>query len=274
MTTLQLGYFIRRRRTEARKLLRDVQHRFIGLPWLRVQENDRFLFSWPRSGNTWLRHMIFFYFNDSDLRDHDALNAFIPTLDHLDFRDRLKQLEHEHWRFMKSHEPAAPYFLNGRVAYIVRDGRDATLSWYHYRKEVNGERTDFDTFLRRCLKGRTRYGSWAHNVGSWLEYRGHPALKVFRYEDILTDPAGVFEKILDHFGISADGTRIAYAVEQSSIDRVNRTFATLATSPGVGPFSGGSGGGTDKWQTAYTPAQKRLFLNHSGQVLRALGYED
>lgn len=272
--TLAASTFIRRYRNDARKILRDVRHRFIGIPWLRVQSNDRFLFSWPRSGNTWLRHMVFFYFNDGDLRDHDALNAFIPTLDHLDFRDRLAQLTHARWRFMKSHEPAAPYFFNGKVAYIVRDGRDATLSWYRYRKEVNGERLDFDTFLKRCLNERIRYGSWAHNVGSWLKYQDHPALRIYHYEDILIDPYGAFENILDHFDIPIDRERITYAVQQSSLDKVNRTFATLTTAPGSGPFSGGSGGGAGKWQTAYTPAQKRMFVAHSGPILRILGYED
>lgn len=274
MTLLQPRHFIRRRRTEARKLLRDVRHRFMGIPWLKVQENDCFLFSWPRSGNTWLRHMVFFYFNDGDLRDHDALNAFIPTLDHLDFSDRLTRLAHARWRFVKSHEPAASYFLNGRVAYIVRDGRDATLSWYHYRKEVNGEKSDFDSFLKRCQNEQIRYGSWARNVGSWLKYRDHPALKIFRYEDILIDPHSAFEEVLHHFDIPVDHERIANAVQKSSIDRVNKTFATLATAPGGGPFSGGSGGGAGKWQTVYTPAQKRMFLMHSEPVLRALGYED
>lgn len=273
MNTPQPMQFLRRRHIEGRKLLRDVRHRVIGLPWMQVQANDRFLFSWPRSGNTWLRHMIFFYFNDGDLRDHAELNAFIPTLDRLNFHDSLARLGDARWRFVKSHEPAAPYFMNGKVAYVVRDGRDATLSYFHYRKDVYGESADFDVFLRRCLKERIRYGSWARNVGSWLAYRDNPSMRIFRYEDILTDPFDVFTEILGHFDVPIDRDRIAHAVRQSSVEKVNRTFSTLHTAPGTAAFSGGSGGGKGKWETAYTDAQKDLFLRHSGAVLRELGYE-
>ena len=42
----------------ARKIRRDVRHRLIGVPWMDVRPQDRFLFSYPRSGNTWLRHIV------------------------------------------------------------------------------------------------------------------------------------------------------------------------------------------------------------------------
>lgn len=268
MKLLRPHFYIRR----SKKVVRDVRHRLLGLPWLAVESRDRFVFSWPRSGNTWLRHMLFFYMTGAQEIDMDRLNAFCPTVDNLDFKQRLDDLGDAPYRFIKSHEPASDIFLKGKIAYIVRDGRDATLSYHDYRKKIHGQKEDFDTFLRQCVNNRIRYGSWARNVGSWLAFDANPAMLILKYEDILDDPHGSFVRILQHFEIEIDADRVEAAIRSSSIDRVNKTFGTL-TAAAKGPgFSGGLGGGSGKWRSTYTEEQLDIFMKASADVMSKLGY--
>lgn len=257
----------------ARKVLRDVKHRGLGLPWMAVEPRDRFLASWPRSGNTWLRHILYFYLTGRDALDMTTLDSFCPIIDGIDLKRHLAAMTGQEQRFIKTHELAAPYLTTGRIVYLVRDGRDATWSYHKYRLGMNpGTPKDFDTFLRLCLDNRIRYHSWHRNVASWLALRDDPSMLLLRFEDMRADPRAAFLRILDHLGIPADAARVDRAVALATPERVNATFRSEIAarhSPGDGA---GQGGVVERWREAYTPAQQKLFEDRAGPVLRALGY--
>lgn len=155
---MKVGRHTLGRRT-LRKVRRDVQHRVLGLPWMTVSDEHCVLASWPRSGNTWLRHILFFYFYQNDQVDMTTLDQYIPLIDSVDLKTHLAAPNPAPYRFLKSHELGAPYFRNGRIILIVRDGRDATYSWHHYMQSLYGVKEDFPTFLDACLRDRYRYKS-------------------------------------------------------------------------------------------------------------------
>jgi len=67
--------------------------------------------------------------------------------------------------------------------YLVRDGRAAIVSYYHYRREIAGE----NITLGDIIRGKTWGGSWATHVQAWaLSQR--PNTLVVRYEQLVSDP--------------------------------------------------------------------------------------
>lgn len=257
----------------ARKVLRDVKHRGLGLPWMAVEPRDRFLASWPRSGNTWLRHILYFYTTGRDDLDMTTLDAFCPIIDGVDLKTHLAAMAGQEWRFIKTHELGAPYLTGGRIVYLVRDGRDATWSWHKYRLGLNpGTPQDFDTFLKACLTDRVRYCSWHRNVATWMKLRDDPAMLMMTFEDMRTDPRAAFLRVLAHLEIPVEEARVDRALALATPEKVNATFASEVAARNRAGHGGGQGGVVERWRSTYTEDQQRLFEDKAGDVLKALGY--
>ncbi|MFC3100207.1 sulfotransferase domain-containing protein [Altererythrobacter lauratis] len=269
----------------ARKVKRDLIHRVAGVPWMDVQPQDRFLFSWPRSGNTWLRHIVYHATTQGDVSGFAALENASPTIDALEFRKRLSRMKPAPGglRFFKSHLPHAPYFLNGKVVYIVRDGRDSTISYYDYFRHIHRYQGSFDDFLKKTLAGRVRYGSWADNAGSWVAHRDHPNMLLIRFEDMRADPVGTATQVFRFCNLDLSAAQVEAAVSKSSLDKVHQTFRTFRSARKT-QFTGGVNTGEQAdetaekpaprgWRNVFTPEQNRLFVAKAGPLLEQLGYE-
>lgn len=262
----------RRLRRNARKILRDVRHRGLGQPWMEVEPRDCFLASFPRSGNTWLRHILYFYLTGAEAVDMSALDAFCPIIDGIDLQHHLAARAGESHRFIKTHELGAPYLLTGKVVLLVRDGRDATWSWHRYRMAFNNETPDFDRFLKACLDDRYRYRSWHSNVGSWMPLIDSDRVLMLRFEEMRADTEGVFARVLAHLGIPADPDRIVQAVALATPGKVAETFRSEVRARRATGDGAGQGGTVERWRSQYTPAQLELFEAKAGDLLAQLGY--
>lgn len=261
----------RRTLRNARKMQRDLRHRVLGIPWLKVEPDHRFVFSYPRSGNTWLRHVIQHLTADSTIAEYDDLEGAVPTLDSLGFEERLSQLP-EGLRFIKSHLAFEPYFLDGKVIYMVRDGRDVLISYFDYYRHIKSYPGTLDQFLEKFTRGWLRYGTWRDNVGSWVEHRDDPNLLLVRFEDMRADPLTTLQQIVQFSGIEADEMRMRAAIEASSVEKVHSTMRTFHSAKRT-EFSGGaSDGGKRSWRERISDEQNRIFVDHAGDLLEALGY--
>lgn len=141
------------------------------------------LASFPRSGNTFFRNILFEVY---------GLESSTFHLDHDYFLDE-NYLE---FPFIKTH--LLPRQLNPPDAqipavYIIRDGRDALVSIAHHRKDIIAPGSDFYTNLKEAIiaeKG-SFFGGWSKNVTEWVQRAG----VVIRYEDLLVDPIKEAERI-------------------------------------------------------------------------------
>jgi len=175
-------------------------------------------------------------------------------------------------RLLMTHEPFRPYLLNGKTAYLFRDGRDAVVSYHHYRVHRNRMAISQSDYLRRSLAGKFRYGAWQTHVAGWWAHRDHPNICLVRYEDMLQDAERSLRRVLNHFGFAVPDAQIRFAVERSSVDRVSEGFSQVAAARQK-QFSGGTGGGHGKWRSRFSEADLALFMEHAGAMIETLGYE-
>ena len=183
-------------------------------------------------------------------------------------------------RLIKSHErPSWPHASSYRKAvYLVRDGRDVSISYYHWylRSGLYGGR--FDGFLRLFLAGRLDgYGAWHEHVRSWLASAPAraDALLLVRYEDLLAKPTEELAGIARFLGLDVSSDRAEDAVRSSTVDmtrgrplRATRARAKAAPSD-LRRIRGSSG----QWMEVLTPRQSEMFRHVAGEVLAELGYE-
>jgi hypothetical protein len=92
--------------------------------------------------------------------------------------------------FVKTHRPREPEDETPSIC-LVRDGRDAAVSWARLRGKPDDTRESFRADVRGQFTdgAGAGAGAWATNVVSWLE----PSVQhrmVIRYEDLIADPLG------------------------------------------------------------------------------------
>lgn len=89
------------------------------------------------------------------------------------------------WHFVKTHD--LPDDDNSPAVVVVRDGRDAVISYAHFilKTEQGIERADRDVFeatLEEIIRG-DHFGGWSRNVNAWIERAGWESL--VRFEELI-----------------------------------------------------------------------------------------
>jgi hypothetical protein len=171
------------------------------------------LASYPRSGNTFLRSVLklkqCFDMNSAsiyrdDLMGLPAIETVAGHIEHgpggvLDFDGQPLQL-------IKTHE--APFDSRPAI-YVLRDGRDAVVSLYHFLHE----RRPLDVIA----EGSTQFGSWAKHVTAWHP-DSRPHTLFLRYEDLVNDLGRSIERIADYLKVAPLRTAMPGREELARLD--------------------------------------------------------
>ena len=150
-------------------------------------EDDIFLVSYPKSGNTWLRFMLaHLRFTDVPI-DFHTISDYIPAGASNADRVWQAQISRVRPRFIKSHVRYQPRFP--RVIYLVRDGRNAYVSYYRFLFDRLPEGTALANFI---AKKDLLFGTWSQHVNSWLDANlPSERFMVIKYEICFRIPSGV-----------------------------------------------------------------------------------
>lgn len=141
------------------------------------------LVSFPRSGNTFFRNLLFELYGLESSTFH---------------REPHRELD-ENWAaypVIKTHllpEELPVEMRELKVVYIVRDGRDSLVSLAHHRKDLVEPGTDFYINLLEATLalGNSNFGGWSQNVRLWLP----KASAVVKYEDLIVNPIAETERL-------------------------------------------------------------------------------
>jgi hypothetical protein len=187
---------------------------------LKIYEDDVFIVSYPKSGNTWTRFLIANLVYPEKNPDFSNINHLIPDPEALAKRT-LETLPRP--RFIKSHQYFDPRFP--KVIYIVRDPRDVVLSEYYFDIK-RGALTDgypLQEYISRFVRGDVNhpFGTWYENAATWFHARrGDPRFLLVRYEDLQSNAMDEMHRIANFLGLAAEPERLTFAIEQSSAGRM------------------------------------------------------
>jgi len=188
-------------------------------------DDDVWLVSYPKSGNTWTRFLIANLIAGGQAVDWANIEHWVPDIY---YNNDPQLLSLSRPRYFKSHEAYRANYR--RVVFIVRDPRDVAVSYYHFVRKSKMLPVDasFDDFMPKFMDGKIDpYGSWGENVGSWLgARRGTNNFLVVRYEDLLENTEAELGQIAEMLGIAADERLLRHAVENSRADRMRQLEQT------------------------------------------------
>jgi hypothetical protein len=257
-------------------ILRKLRHRVAKSPvrtplvWMRhksLRPNDIFLASYPRSGSTWLRFLLyeslagessgFGNVNQSipDVKEHKIGVPLMPN----------------GGRLIKTHEVYHPEYR--KAVYLVRDPRDVALSEYAYQSALGLVSQPLDDYLRVFLtRGVNPFSSWPGHIESWLSAPlSSDQLLVVKFEDLRRDTVNSVSRIIQFFGIAPQEARVRQAIANNSVERMKakeKDTPQRASQKGQFIRSGSVGG----WRVNLTEAQISIFAEHAAQLLTRMEY--
>jgi hypothetical protein len=233
----------------------------------RVYEDDTFLVSFPKSGNTWVRFML------ASLRCNTASITFRNIEQHIPDIHRSRRLIDfmARPRLIKSHDPK--YECYPRCIYVYRDGRDAMVSYYHYvlqRKRFVGT---FSEFLRSDIA--SSFGGWASHVKRAMDFAfTDPAsVLLLQYEKMLDSPGIYVRQLANFINVSIDGTAIADVVRNCSLSKLQeneRRYGTVFEDDADLTFF--RCGKSQQWPSYFSEDDLKLFYSKADTTLSRLGY--
>lgn len=232
-----------------------------------VHPDDVFVVSYPKSGNTWVRFLIASMLHPHAEVSFRNIERFVPDL----HKSRRAIDAMPPPRIVKSHAPCFDAYP--RLVYVLRDGRDAMVSYRHY---VLGKGS-FAGSLAEFVKSREarRYGTWSGHVLGALEFaRRHPERVLFvRYEDLHADPLDQARRIAAFCRLYADAETVEGAVAACRFARLREIERRHGGEHGEDDearfFRSGVVGG---WREPSVAEELAAFVAESREALLRLGY--
>lgn len=219
------------------------------------------LSSYPRSGNTFFRVIMnsvfgiktYSIYNDTgDIGADEATSdivghAFLPK----DFDLEEARASSETY-YIKTHELLGNMHLESsdKVIYLVRDGRESTLS---FTKHLQNFYKKEDDDLTDVIYGNTPFGSWGDHVKQWKDV---PKLLV-KFEALTDNPNSILKDISEYL----------------NIEPLNHAIPTFEELQKVNPKFFRSGK-KDSWKEKYSESQHLAFWLRNVDEMKSMGYLD
>ena len=186
------------------------------------------LASYSRSGNTYLRFLLYNYLY-GEVKDSMQIQNRMPDLHKMigakisfDIEKKVNIFCKTHFVYSNDH----PYIEHtAGVVYILRNPRDVLLSNLRFYRLFAKKEIDETKYVKSFIQNlgvargrKLKWGNWPEHIGSWiLAMSNHPMLFI-RYEDLRLNTADTFKRVLGFLKQKIDEEKIKSAIERSSIE--------------------------------------------------------
>ena len=223
------------------------------------------LASYPRSGNTFCRTLLQSIYGMPSSDPHPlpasvkAVNvapSIKPNITKPKTQESLATSRE--YYFLKTHEMPQE---DHPALYLVRDGRDACVSYAHFIVEfvkpvpLLFRRVWFRRTLRSVIE-KDYYGGWGPHVLAWTS-RSTPTA-VIKFEDLVVDPRGTLRQALEKLGYLPPELPDPQIPE---FDTLHREFPNFYRKGQVGT-----------WRKEMPSEVQTLFWGRYGEAMEKMGY--
>jgi hypothetical protein len=156
----------------------------------RFSEEDVFIVGYPKSGNTWFQDLIAgaAYGVIPEFAPPVLAQNIVPDVHAMPFYMRLGTP-----MYFKSHSLPTPAYK--RVVYLLRDGRDAMVSYYHH---LLAQQKDGVDFLKLVQTGQGLFPcKWHEHVEAWLANPYQAEIIVIKYEELKSNTTRELQRFCD-----------------------------------------------------------------------------
>jgi Sulfotransferase domain len=227
--------------------------------------DDVFVAGFPKSGNTWFQYLMAGVLGGIDAAscpDHVVQDLMPDAQSRLIYRRQTKPV------FFKTHDLPRPRYR--RVIYLLRDGRDAMVSYFHHYNALFPP-VDFPTLVRTAPRLPAK---WHAHVEAWLANPHGADLIVVKYEDLKRDTVAELRRVCTFAGLTVDDARLRQATEGASFANMKSREQRLGWAdpawPKDQPFV--RRGVVGSFRNEMPADALALFLAEAGPTLQKNGY--
>jgi hypothetical protein len=186
-----------------------------------IAGTDVFIVGYPKSGNTWVQYLIAsaFYGIDLEVAPDALVQDLVPDVHFKKFYKPYFPVT-----FFKSHFLPRPDYR--KVVYLLRDGRDAMVSYWYYLRDLCAEEIDFAEMVR--TGDRLFPCKWHEHVQRWQENPHGAQMLTVRYEDLKRDAAAELARIAEFSGLKREPAALEAAAKSASFTAMKRRESSFA----------------------------------------------
>lgn len=174
-----------------------------------TNETDVFIVGFPKSGNTLMQHILaHLYYGLNQETSRTMVNLIAPDIYNNSHFFRFNKT-----CFFKSHERPKPNYR--RVIYLVRNGKDALLSYYRMKRNMGVHLT-----FSELLTGEIPIfgGSWQDHILAWNANPYKAEILWLKYEDICSNKTEVLKRICDFLNINRSEAELKRVGQFTSLE--------------------------------------------------------
>jgi len=219
------------------------------------------LASYPRSGNTLVRTMLYRVFGYKTYSIYDDLND-IGAIDQITERVGHEFLGMDWSKFYTENKDASRIVFvkthghpidDNPAIYIVRDGRSAIVSWLNMLRTLRGRK---EISIEDLIVGRNvDFGDWSSHVRAWTPTE-RPSTLLLRYDELLSGETSMLDRIASFI---ATPPRTCWENEFSELHRLLPHFFNRASD--------------ERNIEQMSDGDLSLFWRLHGACMRELGFE-
>lgn len=179
-----------------------------------VEPQDIFVAGYPKSGNTWMQHLMagILYGIDTKYLPDKLTQEIVPNRHNKKYYRRFGQI-----CVFKTHHLPKPHYR--RVIHLVRDGRDAVASYYAMMRNLN-EPFSLEEII---IEGRGLFPcKWHEHTKQWLENPYDAEVLRVRYEDLLQNPLYELTRICRFVRVERQSDELERVIEGCSFQEMKR----------------------------------------------------
>jgi hypothetical protein len=227
---------------------------------------DVYIVAYPKSGITWFQSLVAgaIYGLNPEQAPDGLIQDLVPDVH---YKTSFKR--HRTPTFFKSHHLPRPEYR--RVVYLLRDGRDAMVSYWHHLRALGQANLEFAQLIR----GDGLFPcKWHEHVEQWTANPFAARVLTIRYEDLKTNAERELARFSEFVDEPRNATELQRVAAHCSFEAMRKREKRFGWDnpewPTGTPFvrRGVAGSYLDEMP----PAALELFLAQAGDTLRQQGY--
>ena len=163
---------------------------------------------------------------------------------------------------------ALPYYPEWKYIYLVRDGRDVGVSYYHhlrsYLPEYLNENlpenfSDFWDNWVETKEDKFEYWSYWKHIKSWWQVRNLPNVLLVHYHNLIYDKSQEIDRISEFLNLNINTLKKEMILEKSSLEYMKSNWQKFQPLGVFQPNTFINKGVNGRWQNLLTTEQLKRY---------------
>ena len=238
---------------------------------IQPRNTDIVISSCYKSGTTLTQQIVNLIVNDDD--NFESLHDISPWVEEIfitppeNKKSWIESLPSP--RILKSHLlfEALPYYPEWKYIYLVRDGRDVGVSFYHHKKSFlpkyfNENLPDFSDFwddLIETKEEKADYWSYWKHIKNWWRVRNLPNVLLVHYQNLIYDKYQEIDRICEFINLDINQSKKEMILAKSSLEYMKSNWQKFQPSGVFKPNTFINKGVNGRWQNLLTAEQLKRY---------------